>query len=86
MSTDVISVITGLFANTMNMLNGVYYPGTRWTILGLMLMMVSAVILIAFLRGLFGLGMDFKSASRSFGSGGNSKNIKISKERKNDTK
>lgn len=76
----VIDLITHLFAETWNLINGVQVPGLSFTFgnvfTGCIIISASFKIMTMF----FGIGGGEKT------SGGNNKNIKVSKDREGDQK
>lgn len=87
MSESLVSWFTSWFQNTYNLLTSIYFPGTKWTIMSLLLMGLSLNVLIYFVRAFFGLSVDARAAlGRIEKSYGKKPNYRISKERKNDTK
>lgn len=79
-SEDAISIISSFLRNTLNFMSSVVFPGTQFTVFGLMLSASIIVTIIAFIRKL--MGMNVGSGYR----GGNNSKIKVNDERRGDTK
>lgn len=79
MTPDALAIIENLFLNIVGLLNGVTYPGTYFTIWGVTIAFATISIMIGLLKWFFDFNM-------SDSVGGNNKSIKVSEERKNDTK
>lgn len=83
-----VSYLTMFFEKTYELLNSVNVPGFNISIMTVMLGAVGAVVSISLLKLIFGLGNSAVSGGSRFltQNGGNNKNIRTSKERKDDTK
>lgn len=79
MTSDAMLIIQSLFSNTIRLMDGITVPGTNWTYLTLFLMTISITVVIGFTKSFFGMPTIDRITR-------NSSKIKISKERKGDTK
>lgn len=91
MNSDLTSWFSLLFDKTVALLNSVNFPGTKWSILSLLLIVLSLNVVIFVLRFIFGLGLSVNSARQGYlrrmvSRGGNNRKIKIADNRKNDTR
>lgn len=87
MGQDVIDVISGLMSNTYRLLTNVAFPGTNYSIMGLMILTVILCFLIGIVRYIFGFSFgEVEHSYRSAIRGGNNRKIKVSNERKGDTR
>lgn len=79
-----LELIKSLFFNSYQFLASIKVPGFDLSFIQLLFGLFGAYVSICFLRLFFGLGdSQLRSSSQS---GGNNKNIKISKERRGDTR
>lgn len=80
-----VSLLKSILANTYNFLNSINVPGFNVSFLHIMLGAVGALVSIALLKLIFGLGNSSVSSLGRSIRGGNNNNIKISNDRKGDT-
>lgn len=86
MSSEMREIISALASNVFNLLTSVKFPGTSYSIFGLLMASTGVIVVVATIRMFFGL-MSIDPTPRVKGTqrGGNNKRIKVSEERKDDT-
>lgn len=82
MGADLMDAIATLLVQTEILLSKIKYPGTSWSIWGIMIFSAVIATVFSILRMLFFL----PAAGGSYGKGGNNKDIKVDEKRKDDTK
>lgn len=80
LTEDAVSIISSFMQNTLNFMSNVVFPGTHFTVFGLMLSCAVIVTVIGFIRKL--MGMNISSGYK----GGNNKVIHIHEHRRGDTR
>lgn len=82
MSQDLLDFFSLFFRKIVELHTSIVFPGTSFSIFTLVFLGAFGAVVISVLRHFFGLA----SGSAGLLKGGNNRNIRISKERKNDKK
>ena len=86
MSGDMRSIISALASNVFDMFTSVKFPGTSYSIFGLLMASAGVVLVVSVIRLFFGLmAVDPTTGLKGMQRGGNNRKIKVSEERKGDT-
>lgn len=82
-SSDMQTIIANLWGNIIKLFSGVHFPGTHYSILGIMVYAFISALIIKIIHFLFNsiLIPSFREQK-----GGNNKKIKVAKNRKGDTR